>query len=173
MPVYRRYRRPVMARRRTVKWQWVREAHNNATPGNPENVNLMTSFNSQLAILPGNLPDWVLYRLHLKLAVAFTGSAQTNSGIAVACWVDSINQNLLTAQVRPYDQQFLIFDELYVGQALQQGGVTPFNIVNTYDVRARRKLSGPNNTVWLQLAPVGGVTFTNYSYILSMLMRTR
>lgn len=123
--------------------------------------------------LLANPQEMVLYRLHLRIAVAFTvATAGANNGVAVCAWVDSRNQARLAGQANPYDQQYLIFDELYVGEALQAGGVTPFNIVRSYDVKAKRRIPNITDTVWLQLSQIGTITLTSYSVVMSMLIKS-
>lgn len=160
------------SRRRRAKVFWIREAFNNAAPAAQNDTDLMANYlvtTGQLA--QGN--EMVLYRLHLVISVVFTvTTAGANNGVSVASWVDSRNQARLSAQANPYDQQFLIFDEMYVGEALMNGGVTPFNVVHRYDVRAKRKVPGITDTVWLQLSQIGTITLTSYSVVMSMLMRS-
>lgn len=131
---------------------------------------MLANYRNQFAIT-ANLPGMTVMRLHLRLQVHMTeSSVVVNNGAFVSCWVDSTNQAILTATARPFDQQWLIFDELFVGEALQQGGVTPFMVNRVYDVRARRKIQNVMDTLWIQIATQGTATVVAYAYILSLLV---
>ena len=150
----------------------MRQAFNNAAPAAQNDTDLLNNY-LVVAGLLASANELVMYRLHLRIAVAFTvATAGANNGVSVACWVDSRNQARLAAQANPYDQQYLIFDELFVGEALQNGGVTPFNVVRSFDVRAKRKVANITDTVWLQLSQIGTITLGSYSVVMSMLMRS-
>lgn len=140
------------------------------TPGNPDNQDMLANYKNQFAI-GANLPGMTIMRLHLRLQVEFTQSSQVvNNGCSVACWVDSTNQAILNAFARPFDQQWLIFDQLYVGEALQQGAVTPFYVNRVYDVKARRKIQNVMDTLWFQVSTQGTATVSAYSFIMSLLV---
>lgn len=149
----------------------MRQAFNNAAPAAQNDIDLLANYLT-IAGLTAQAQEVVLYRLHLHIAVVYTvATAGANNGVSVAAWVDSRNQARLSAQANPYDQQFLIFDEMFVGETLMQGGVTPFNITHRYDVRAKRKVPSITDTVWLQLSQIGTITLTSYSVVMSMLIR--
>lgn len=149
----------------------MREAFNQVTPGNPDNQDLLLTLRSQLNI-NANLPGLTIERIHLRLNVQCTeSSTQADNGIFVSAWVDSTGQTILTQPAKPFDQQFLIFDQLFVGEALGQGGVTPFYMQRVYDVRARRRVMNVQDTLWLQLTPQGTCTLSQYAFIMSLLVR--
>ena len=158
--------------RRKPRTFWIRQTVNNAAPAALTNIDLMTGYLTT-AGLTAQANEMVLYRLHLKISATFTSSAVgANNGIGVAVWVDSRNQAQLVFQGFPYDQQWLIFDNLYESETRMQGGVTPFNVVRDYDVKARRKIPGLTDTLWMQVNSSGFSTISGYSYIISALIRS-
>lgn len=158
-------------RKAKPRLQWVREAFNQTTPGNPDNQDLLANYKNQFAIA-ANLPGMTIERIHLRLNVQMTeSSTQADNGVFVSCWVDSQNQTILTQPARPYDQQFLIWDQLFIGEALMGGAVTPFYMNRVYDVRARRRIMNIFDTCWLQLSPQGTATLSQYAFIMSLLVR--
>ena len=159
---------------RTQRMQWVRESPNNVAPANPSNIDLLALFRTQFGIT-ANLPDIVVERLHLKVSCTYTiTTAGANNGIAVAAWVDSKNQTIQSAVAQPYDQHFLIYDILYqTEQQLYAGAVggTADVAYHIYDVKSKRKLRSIDETLWLQLQPVGAIVFTQYAYTMSLLLK--
>lgn len=151
---------------------WVRAAMNSASPVAQNDIDLLSGYLTT-AGLTASPQEMVVERIHLIVAVVFTvATPGANNGVSIASWVDSRNQTRLSAQANPYDQQFLIYDEAYVGEALQHGGVTPFNIVKRFDVKARRKVPSITDTLWLQLSQIGTITLTSYSILFSVLLRS-
>lgn len=172
MRSFRTRMRSFRSTRRKPKTFWVRQAFANVAPAATNNVDLLLGYITTVGIAALS-QEYVLLRLHLAIAVTFTvTTAGANNGVSVASWVDSKNQVQLSAQAAPYDQQYLVFDEMFVGESLQQGGTTPFNIVHRYDVRAKRRIPSITDTVFLQLAAVGTATLTSYSVVQSMLIKT-
>jgi len=168
----RSFRTRLASRRKRPRTFWVRQAFNNAAPGAQNDTDLLAGYLTTTGLL-ASANELVVERIHLLVAVVFTvATAGANNGVSIAVWVDSRNQARLSAQANPYDQQFLVFDEAYVGEALQNGGVTPFNIVKRYDVRARRKIPSVTDTLWLQLSQIGTITLTSYSVVQSVLLRS-
>lgn len=167
----RRFTRRFAGRTRSrSRLLWIREVFNQAAPANPDNQDMLANYKAQFAIT-ANLPGMTIMRLHLRLNVEMTQSGQgANNGAFIGCWVDSTNQAILAASARPFDQQFLIFDELYIGEALQQGGVTPFYVTRVYDIKSRRKIQNVQDTLWFQVQPNGLATVTAYSFTMSLLV---
>ena len=152
----------------------MRQAVDNAAPGATNTTDLLVGFKTTLGLTAqGTLPDFTIYRIHLKVAIAMhETAAAANNGASVAVYVDSFNQVALPAFVNPYDQQWLVFDEAYISEAKMNGGVTPFNVVHTYDVRARRRVMNITDTLIIQIDAIGAAVLDSYSYVLSCLVRT-
>jgi hypothetical protein len=119
------------------------------------------------------LPDMTLMRLHLRWAGFMTETGlQANNGVSISAWVDSTDQAQLSSFAFPYDQHFLIFDEVYTAeQVAQTGVVTNLAGHRLYDVKSRRKINGVSETLWLSTAAQGLTTLTSYSWVLSALLK--
>lgn len=166
----RSFRTRIRSRRSRPRTFWVRQAMNSAAPAVQSDLDLLGGYLTT-AGLTASPQEMVIERIHIVLCVTVTVTTSgANNGISICSWVDSRNQARLAAQVNPYDQQFLIFDQAYIGEALQHGGVTPFNIVKRYDVKARRKVPSITDTLWLQLSQIGACTFIGYSVVFSVLL---
>ena len=144
---------------------------NDVAPPATVNLDLLAQFRTTMGQL-ANLPGFTVERIHLRLNIQMTeSSVAANNGTFIAIWVDSINQVQLAASARPYDQQWLVFDQAYIGEAKMNGGTTPFYVNRLFDVRARRRIMNISDTLWLQLAAIGTATLAQYSLTMSTLLR--
>jgi hypothetical protein len=123
-----------------------------------------------------NLPGITIGRIHIKVSIHFSFVPNTytaNSGIFVSSWVDNISQVPLNMVVEPYDQKFLIWEELYAAEQelLSDPGTTGTVVAyHEFDVRAKRKLTNQNDTLWLQFSAVGNANILDYSFTQSTLL---
>lgn len=175
MPMRRRStfyptRRAAPARR----MQWVRELQNSVTFPNPQNIDLLNLFRLQFNVA-ANFPDIVIERVHLTVSARYTITTPgANTGICVAMWTDSLQQVQLNAVADPYAQHYMIFDTIYqTEQQMQAGavGATGDVAFRRYDVKSKRKLRSIQETLWLQLIPVGAIVATDWAYTMSMLVK--
>ncbi len=122
----------------------------------------------------------MIWRIHLKITIRFTlvGAAGTTDAVMVAIYVDNFSAapnaepNVL---LNPYNQKFLMWDNLYAAQQEFEGGpVTTADrfLYHEYDIKSHRKLPNQESTLWLYYAPNGtNLTAAEVSYTQSTLLR--
>lgn len=113
-----------------------------------------------------NLPDIVIWRLHIKISIHYTLSPTTvlaNDGMFVAVFVDNIlgsaGLNFQTTEL--YGESFMVWDKIYVSDFLASAGNSSSSgtlLYASYDVKSRRKLMNQNETLLLNLSPTGNLT---------------
>src|SRR5712691_1487115 len=165
--------------RRKPKWLWVRESGNVAVPGTNVNHDMMLDYRTN-AGLTGNLPEFTVWRIHVKVSIFFSYSPATyssSSGAFVGLFVDDVNTPLAAGgNAIAFEQQWLMWDILYAAEQemMANNGVvgTPV-LYHEYDIRARRVLRALKDTLWLNIAPVGNASFTNVAFTQSTLLRVR
>lgn len=137
------------------------------------NVDLLAGYLTA-AGLTAQANEMVFIRGHIYLSLVMTnGVAGAGNGAMVAVWVDNRGQASVQASLNVYDQQWLAWDSVYLTEPQMQGGVTPFGAVRRYDLRAKRKVPGITDTVWMQIANLFNGTVTSYSITVSLLMMSR
>src|SRR6266699_5040715 len=173
------FRRAFMPRRtfvrRRPKFQWVRSTENNVTPSALAVNDLLGVYRTTAGITV-NPNDWVLWRLHFKLAVQVTQTAYaSNNAAMVAIYVgESDVASQLNPITNPYREQYLMWDNLYVAQQELEShpvAIAPLVLFKEYDIKARRKLRNINETLWFTIAFGGATTMVDYSFTQSALWR--
>ena len=171
----RRYNRRFSGPRR--RWQWIRSSENNASPNaSLNNIDLMSTWRSHSGISI-NLPEFVIWRIRLKLSITITvtTSVAANDGVLVTAFVDGSNQTATNQLSQPYDQKDLIFDMLYATETVKQStdslATTTVTLYREYDIKSHRKLPALDDTLKLQLASSGTAVITGYSFTQSTLVR--
>lgn len=173
-----RYRRSTFRRRsaRRTQFYWVRSAQNNATPAAVNNEDLLANWRTGVGF---NLifPEITIWRIHIRISArfSFTAPLVSNNGIQTALWTDSKNQVQLAATTNQYDQHWLMYDILYGNESFEGGETgTVANLSRSYDIKSKRALKDPADTLFLQLAAVGpGTIILDYSFIQSVLIGVR
>src|SRR6266576_3548833 len=160
-PVQRSFARP------RKKWMWVRETFNNIGPQQapiPNMGDLLATFKTQMGI-NFNLPDIVIWRLLIKIAVKISfvpAVATASSGVLISAFV--------------FDEKYLSWEMLYAAQSYAQGGQIPTALTDVFlykelDIRAHRKISNLNETLWFTLSASGDANILQYSYTYSLLLK--
>ena len=114
-----------------------------------------------------NLPDIVIWRIHLKISLHFTlspAALRADNGVFIGIFCDS---NLAAAGIisdsQPYDEQYLVWDKIYYDDLLANGGsnfaTTNPQLYKEYDVRSHRKLLNQADSLIMDVIPRGNVTF--------------
>lgn len=175
--VYRRYRRASFARRARHKYQWEHLVSNNASPNGVLNsIDLLSNFRTHAGITI-NFPEIVIWRVHLRVSVKVTLGAAMDSadGVLITSYVDSINQAMDNPVSSPRDQHWLAYSSYYASNNDIQNGS---NAAGTYlfervlDIKSHRKLSGLDDTLWMQIAQLtANTTITSYSYTMAALLK--
>lgn len=177
---YRRFRRSSFGRRRRRRYQWARFQATNINPSQGPTVNaddLLSPWRTAAGVTL-NLPEFTIWRIHIKVSIFFSWSPATvtsNSGASFALLVDSLSQAPLSALANPYEESFMMWDYLYGTEQLFQGagaaGTLGDNVLyRMYDVRSRRRLRNAGDTLWAINQGQGNVSLTNYSYTASVLL---
>jgi len=141
-----------------------------------ENIDLLAVWRTTSGVTL-NLPGFTIWRIHIKISINFTLSPLTftaNSGVMIAMFVDSINQVLLNPVTAPYDEKYLMWDELYAAEPQVQshaGTTPPLALYHEYDIRSHRKLDNVDDTLFLQLATTGNVVISDLSFTQSTLVK--
>jgi len=153
-------------RRTARKYQWVRVgANDTATPAapTPYQEDLLASYKTNLGIIV-NLPEITIWRIHLKISVTIRFIASiTNTeaaGVNVAVFVEDPTNVIVNSFTKPYSEQFMWWQTTYVNEAVMMGEAAPANsgnfvIVKEYDIKARRRLRNIDDSLLLQVSPVG------------------
>lgn len=170
--VRRRFGRQ-LARRRT---EWARFTKNDVAPNATLNgYELLDSFRNAFGINI-NLPDITIGRLHIRISIGVHISAALgpNDGVLIAvatCDRDDISGGTGTVSspvAEPYDLDYMWWEQLYVSELVQNGGVRPTAATDTVlyrnlDIRSKRKLRGMGETLTVQLVASGNATITGVS----------
>jgi len=128
-----------------------------------------------------NLPDIVIWRIHIKISIHYTLSPATvlsGDGMFVAVFCDSV---LAAAGVnpvtRPYDESYLMWDKIYASDSMSNGAnlqAANATLFKEYDIRSHRKLLNQADTLILNLIPEGNVTISStdsYDIVASVLLK--
>lgn len=164
--------------RRRHKFQWEHVIANNATPNAALNsIDLLANFRTHAGITI-NFPEVVIWRVHLRVSVKVSLSAAADSadGILVTSYVDSINQTMDNPVSSPRDQHWLAYSAMYMSEIEENGGTLPPTgshlLHRVLDIKSHRKLSGLDDTLWLQIAQLdAGTSIVSYSYATAILMK--
>jgi len=114
-----------------------------------------------------NLPDIVIWRIHLKISIHFTLSPATivsTNGMFIGIFVDAadIAGGLAVASASPYDQQYMMWDKIYLADVLASNATNfstgAITLYKEYDIRSHRKMTNQRESLWLQLQPQGDLT---------------
>ena len=166
-------RRVMSGRRRPVHFEWVHDTFNNVAPAAVNLDDLLGNFKAQYAIT-ANLPDIVIWRLHLKFSCAFTATTggSSNAGVLLTCFVDSTKQTIVNQGTNPNDEHYLIYNQLYLTESLMQGPVvSPFHLYKEFDVKSHRRLVNINDSLLLQTVQTGVAVLTDYSVSVGILLK--
>lgn len=175
--MYRRrtFRRSV---RRRNRWKWIRNTVNNAAPsGSLNSIDLLSNFKTHAGITIV-LPELVIWRIRLRLAITVTitgGVTSSNDGVLVTSFVDGANQAILSQLLNSDDEQDLVYAFLYTYKTIAASDdnvtTTAVSLYEEFDIKAHRKLKSIDDTLFLQLAASGNAVITNYSYSTSILCK--
>lgn len=184
MPYLRR--RPMIRRRRKAKWMWIRSNEQNLSPASPgPNLNSLTAaFRTTQGGLLLELPDLVVWRIHIKISIRFRYSStafSANEGVFCGIAVDSHAQLTLSDMsflANPYSEQYLMWDVLFCHDQNTQdtGGLTFTSTLDnflyrSYDIKAHRRFRNVDDDLLLQLTAIGNITLQDYSFVQSTLVR--
>jgi len=127
------------------------------------------------------LPDLVIWRIHIKISINWkfsVANAAANTGVFYALFVDSINQVMLESSTHPYDEQYLMWSNMFVSEFMSQGGISgtvdttnQHNMYKYVDVRSHRKLKNQLETLYLSLTGTGNMAIQDYAITQSTLLR--
>ena len=178
MPFRRRFSRAMIMPRRPHRWLWAAFQINNVAPnglGTANNDDLLASFRTAFGATI-NFPDIVIWRIHIKFTARISiVNGQANNGLLVASWVDNVDQSIVVASTKPYAQQFLAFEQMYVSEVQFNAGGTSgsFSLYKNFDIKSHRKLRSPDDTLWWQSTMTGaaGNTYTDYSMVGRVLLK--
>lgn len=96
---FRRRRTFVPFRRRRAKWMWAREVVHNVGPANPNSSGLLNPWRANMGLV-FNLPDIVIWRVHIKISISIHLSSATynsDAGVRIGMYVDDVVQTQLAA----------------------------------------------------------------------------
>jgi len=171
-------RRPMLAGvpRKRTRYTWVRSFQNNVAAISLNTDDLLNNWRVAQGLI-FNLPDIVIWRIHIKISIKFTYSPATyteNSGEMVTLFVDDINQVQLNPIGNAFAQQWLMYDVLYAAEQQLQSdpgiGGQPV-LYKEYDIRSHRRLRAQQDTLFLQLADSGNLVKSSYSFVQSTLIK--
>jgi len=163
-----RFSRPV-ARFRPVQsrhYTWVRQSANDtAVPASPAGYqeDLLLPLRSELA-LGVNLPEITIWRIHLKISITIRFIAAVvnaeAAGVILGIFVGDNANTFVAVNTRPFSEHWLMYKTLYYNEAVMQGEAPAANnangvIVHEFDIKARRKLQGVDDTLLMQVFPTG------------------
>lgn len=172
----RSFRRRSFSRRR--HWIWVRNTHNNSSPGpSPVLLDLLADFKTHAGITI-NFPEFRIWRLRLKVSITVTitgGTTASNDGVLITTFIDGMTQVPLNQLTNSQDEADMVYDFLYTYKVIGQGftvnsfAVTAVPLYGEYDIKAHRKLKSIDDTCFLQMAASGNAVITGYSVSYAML----
>lgn len=175
--MYRRRRYYSRRVARKPKWLWVRSAENNASPNSTlNNLDLLSTFRTHAGISV-NLPEFVVWRIRLKISITITvtTSVAANDGVLLTAFVDSYDQTAANQLSNSYDQKYLVYDMLYATETVKQStdslATTTVTLYKEYDIKSHRKLAALDDTLKVQLASSGTAVITGYSFQQSTLLK--
>jgi len=177
----RRFSRRTSFRRPRPHTQWARTNLKNVTGAfTTANVDLLAQWRAANNLFI-NLPDIVIWRIHIKISIHYTLSPATvtsGNSMFIASFVDAPAAAAgITALTNPYDEGYLIWDQLYQTDTMANGSnaeLENLTLFGKYDVRSRRKLINQNDSLFFQMVPQGNVTMTStdsYSLLASVLVK--
>src|SRR5438876_8805582 len=145
MPYRRFMRGRSFVPRRKPQYLWIRSTENNATPNTLLNTNDLMSVYRSSAGVSLNIPEFTIWRIRIKISVSFSyvpAVYTANTGLLVALFVDDMALTQLNPVVSPYNQQYLMWDEIYAAQQIMESNSNPTTApvyYAQYDIKAHRK----------------------------------
>ena len=157
--------------RKRAKYQWVREVATNVVASSPIQFDLLSNFKSRFGII-FNLPDIVIWRVHIKVSIGLTISSFTPATAVLFALYCENQFNVVNSFTDPYAEKFLMFDNLYAAdQVLQAGSISIPTLYKEYDIRTHRKLANMEETLFAQFTQQGNATMTAVDYTTSILLK--
>jgi len=165
--------------KRQGRWLWVRDVQDNVGPLAPNATDLLSTWRGFQG-LTLNLPDMVIWRIHIKISIGFhysPASFNPATGALCAIYVDDIPQVQLNPIVNQYSQQYLMWDLIMPAESSAASNVTPTAGANSaqlfkeYDIRSKRKLPQPQSTLWFELNNRGNMALDTFTISYSILAR--
>lgn len=169
----RYYRRRFGRMRTKRKFQWIRDTSVSNAPATPFNLDLLSSFRTKFGISL-NLPDIVIYRIHIKVAITIAiSSFSPDTGVLYSVFNEDQNISPASNLVDPYQQRYLMWDRLLVAeQEVQSASTATPTLYHEYDIKARRKFQNIEETLYTQTVLTGNATsITQISHTWSVLLR--
>lgn len=165
-------------RRKRGRFQWARTTFNNVGPVHAPNANiddLLATFKTAAGITL-NLPDIVIWRVHLKVTITFTlspAAIAANSGVnfAMACENLGFSVQPVTAQ---YEERWLMWDFITANenQFMATAGTAGTQVLyKEYDIKAHRKLGNMNESLLTFITEQGNCVMNGYSITASVLLK--
>ena len=182
MPYRRMTYRPRTFVPRRRKYQWVRGQNINTSPVQQPNTNtfdMLSFWRVEQGILL-NLPDIVIWRIHLKISARISLAPNTvnaSSGVHVAAFVDDVQPTSFNPVTAEFNQKYLIWEELYAYQTLVGTGqpiVTqpgPLALYKEFDVKSHRKILNIEQSLLLTIGAQGNANLDEYSLTYSVLVK--
>jgi hypothetical protein len=130
---------------------------------------LLTTFKAEFGFTV-NFPDIVIWRIRLKLTLHLKyPAAITNEetyGALVGFFVDDAAFGLKSVGTFPYAEKYMWYETIYNMEAVMSGAPVPVangfgSLVHNFDIKTRRKLGNIEDTLIMQVAPVGGLASIN------------
>jgi len=172
-----RFRRPfaISTTRKRPRYLWVRNFVEQANPANnPYVLDLLADYRTQ-ASLGLNLPEFTIWRLHIKVYIRFTISAfSSNSGFFYAIYNDNFAIPLtFTPRTQQYSERYYMWDFKSVEeQLIEAANTTVPGLMFSYDIKSHRKLQNINETMFQSIESVGNVSgVQEVTTVYSMLLR--
>lgn len=170
-------------RRRRHNWQWARFTSNDTTVvpgGQTYTEDLLATFKNEFGFSV-NFPDIVIWRIKLKISVHVTFPATIANpeayGALVGVFVDDPGFTLKVVSTAPYMEKFMWYENMYYSEMVAGGAAVPVAngsgfIVRQFDIKAHRRMGNVEDSLLLQVAPVGLLTNLNgLSYNGSVLLK--
>jgi len=179
-----RFRRSGSMRRRArPHYQWARASYPTVT-GAIGAGGVQLDLLSKWKLANGftlNLPDIVIWRVHLKISIHYTLSPATvlsGDGLQIAVFCDSVTSGAgVTPLSQPYDESYMMWDKIYAADTLANGAnVQSENatLYKEYDIRSHRKLTNQADTLILSMVPIPNLTIgatDSYDVLASILLK--
>ena len=169
------YRRMIPRRtfvRKPRRFQWARMNSNDPVVINVPGFyqeDLLTTFKSEYGFTV-NFPDIVIWRIRIKVSMTFRFPAaivnDETYGAVVGVFVDDTAFTLQSVGTHPYSEKYMWYENVYYNESVMGGAPAPVangfgKLVHTFDIKTRRKLQNIEDSLILQVAPVGGLAGMN------------
>jgi hypothetical protein len=162
------------SRRKRNKYIWVRDTADSTSPVSPFALDMLASFRTKFGITL-NLPDIVVWRIHLKIAITVTISSYTAAAGALVSVFNEDQQILVpNSLLDTYSERFLAWERLYLAEeAIASGVATNPTLYKEFDIRSHRRFQNVEETLWWQVVTTGTVTgitqiSSNWSVLLKL-----